>query len=182
MLYVAFLRGINLGKRQVKMDDLRAALARFGYPGAQTLIASGNVLLTSDAPPDVAKLEAGLERHFGFHIGIVIRSVGQLHDLIASDPFNGVEHNDDQHLFVTFASGPIGSRLDTINPEKGVFDLPRIDDDQFFIIGYRREDGRYTQYGVDIEKPFRDMTVTTRNWNTILRMVAKAGQKQESKK
>lgn len=181
MHYVTFLRGINLGKRQVKMDDLRKALADLGYPGAQTLIASGNVLLTADAPPDVTALEAGLESHFGFHIGIIVRSVEALRDLIASDPFNGVEHNDDQHLFVTFASGPIGDRLAAITPEKGVFDLPRVDEDQFFIIGYRRENGRYSEFGVDIEKPFRDMTVTTRNWNTILRMVAKAGQTQESK-
>lgn len=174
MQYVAFLRGINLGKRQVKMDELRKVLAGLGYPGAQTLIASGNVLLRADTTPDVAALEAGLESHFGFHIGIIIRSVDDLRALIASDPFNGIEHNDDQHLFVTFASGPIGNRLDTIKPEKGVFDIPRVDDEQFFIIGYRRDNGRYSEYGVDIEKPFRDMIVTSRNWNTIQRMVAKA--------
>lgn len=174
MKYVAFLRGINLGKRQVKMDELRKTLAGLGYPDAQTLIASGNVLLHSDKLPDVRELESGLEKHFGFHIGIIIRSVDDLRKLIESDPFNGVEHNDDQHLFVTFASGPIADRLATIKPEKGVFDIPRVDDDQFFIIGYRRENGRYSEFGVDIEKPFRDMIVTTRNWNTIQRMVAKA--------
>lgn len=182
MQYVAFLRGINLGKRKVKMDELRKVLADLGYPGAETLIASGNVLLTSDMRPDVEKLEAGFKQHFGFDIPTIIRSIDDLRTLIASDPFDGAEHNDDQHLFVTFAAGPIGNRLDGVEPEPGVFDLSRIDQDQFFFIGYRRADGRYTQFGVDFEKLFRDLTITNRNWNTILRMVEKAGQKHESKK
>lgn len=174
MKYVAFLRGINLGKRTVKMDELRKALAGLGYPGAQTLIASGNVLIESDNAPDVAALEKGLEDHFGFPIGIVIRSVEQLRAMVASDPFNGVEHNDDQHLFVTFANGSIGGRLAGIAPIQGVFDLPRVDDDQFFIVGYRQPNGRYSEWGIDLDKPFKDMTVTNRNWSTILRMLDKA--------
>lgn len=181
MYYVAFLRGINLGRRKVKMDELRKVLAGLGYPGAETLIASGNVLLESDTDPDVEALEKGMEAHFGFAIPTIIRSLAQLQDMIASDPFNGAEHNDYQHLFVTFAAGPIGDRLAGVRPEPGVFDLPRIDDDQFFIIGYRRDNGRYSEFGVDFEKLFRDLTITNRNWNTILRMVDKAAQKQESK-
>ncbi len=181
MYYVAFLRGINLGKRKVKMDELRKVLADLGYSGAETLIASGNVLLKSDKEPDVEALEKGMKAHFGFAIPTIIRSLEELQDMIASDPFNGEEHNDDQHLFVTFVAESIGDRLDGVQAEPGVFDLTRIDEDQFFFIGYRRDDGRYTQFGVDFEKLFRDLTITNRNWNTILRMVDKAAQKQESK-
>lgn len=182
MYYVAFLRGINLGKRKVKMDELRRVLADLGYPGAETLIASGNVLLQADRAPDVDALEKGMEAHFGFPIPTIIRSLEQLQDMIASDPFNGEAHNDDQHLFVTFAAGPIGDRLAGVEPEPGVFEMPRIDEQEFFFIGYRREDGRYTQFGVDFEKLFRDLTITNRNWNTILRMVEKAAQKQKGQK
>ena len=182
MDYVAFLRGINLGKRKVKMDELRKALAALGYPGAETLIASGNVLLSADQTPDVKKLETGLDRHFGFPIPVIIRSVARLRALIDSDPFDGAAHDDDQRLFVTFAAGPIGDLLKDVKPEKGVFDLPRIDADQFFIIGYRRDNGRYSEYGVDFEKIFRDLTITNRNWNTVLRIVDKAEQKPEVRK
>lgn len=172
--YVLFLRGINLGKRRVKMDELRKALAALGYPGAQTLIASGNVLVESDGPPEIAALEAGLEKHFGFFIPVVMRGVAELDALIASDPFDGIEHNDDQHLFVTFAAGPLGTRLDAVQSEPGVFTITRIDEDQFFVIGYRRDNGRYSEWGIDLDKLFSDLIVTTRNWTTVKRMVEKA--------
>ena len=45
--YVALLRGINVGGHVVKMDRLRALFAEAGLSGAQTFIASGNVLFSS---------------------------------------------------------------------------------------------------------------------------------------
>ena len=41
------LRGINLGKRRVKMDDLRALYGSLGLTDAKTYVQSGNVVFKS---------------------------------------------------------------------------------------------------------------------------------------
>ena len=59
--YVAFLRGINLGKRRVKMNHLRDLFTAMGHENVSTYIASGNVVFTS-ATRSIAKLENHIEQ------------------------------------------------------------------------------------------------------------------------
>ena len=47
--YVAFLRGVNLGKRTVKSAELKAAFEAMGFENVKTLLASGNVLFDARA-------------------------------------------------------------------------------------------------------------------------------------
>ena len=42
--YVALLRGINVGGRNVKMDRLREIFESLGFSNVETFIASGNVI------------------------------------------------------------------------------------------------------------------------------------------
>jgi hypothetical protein len=66
---VAFLRGINLGsRRRVAMAELRDLLAGHGYDDVQTLLQSGNVVLT--ASTSGARLERELERLLAFVEGL----------------------------------------------------------------------------------------------------------------
>ena len=55
--YVALLRGVNLGKRQLKMDDLRRIAAGLGLEDAKTYIASGNLLFRSGKAEKALKVE-----------------------------------------------------------------------------------------------------------------------------
>ena len=56
MRWFGFLRGVNLGKRTMKMDKLARELTALGLDDASTFIASGNC--SFEAPPaDAAKLE-----------------------------------------------------------------------------------------------------------------------------
>ena len=45
--YAVFLRGINVGGINIKMAALRDALQAAGFQDAGTLLASGNVVLTT---------------------------------------------------------------------------------------------------------------------------------------
>lgn len=62
---VALLRGVNLGKRQLKMDDLRAIGERLGLEACRTFIASGNLLFRSDREPVMLKerMDTALAAH-----------------------------------------------------------------------------------------------------------------------
>lgn len=61
MKYVAFLRGINLGKRQIKMNDLQKVFIDLGFSSVKTLIASGNVLFETQEENE-EKLRETLEK------------------------------------------------------------------------------------------------------------------------
>lgn len=48
MIYAVFLRGINIsGKNKIPMKELKAILSKNGYPDAETLLNSGNIVLSS---------------------------------------------------------------------------------------------------------------------------------------
>jgi uncharacterized protein (DUF1697 family) len=66
--YIAFLRGINLGKRRLPMSRLKALFEELGFETVETFIASGNVLFSSKAS-DASQLEAGIARHLEMSLG-----------------------------------------------------------------------------------------------------------------
>ena len=45
--YIAFLRGMNLGKRRLPMSRLKELFEELGFNDVETFIASGNVLFSS---------------------------------------------------------------------------------------------------------------------------------------
>jgi len=62
MQYVAFLRGMNLGKRRLEMSKLRALFEELGFRDVSTFIASGNVIFGANTK-DRSKLESRIAAH-----------------------------------------------------------------------------------------------------------------------
>jgi uncharacterized protein (DUF1697 family) len=87
--YVALLRGINLGKRQLKMDELKRIAAELGLATPKTYIASGNLLFVSDKREKIlkAELERALAEHMGAAVPVMIRSAKQMADAAKANPF-----------------------------------------------------------------------------------------------
>lgn len=88
--HVAFLRAVNVGKRQVKMERLRQVVEELGYGAARTHIASGNV--SFDAAGGGAaierKLEPALEAAFGFEIPTFVRTLAEVEQATDASPFD----------------------------------------------------------------------------------------------
>lgn len=87
--YVALLRGVNLGKRQLRMEDLRRIAGELGYGSARTYIASGNLLFASGKSEKAlkAELEAALEKHMGAEVAVMIRSAKEMASVVKANPF-----------------------------------------------------------------------------------------------
>lgn len=66
--YIAFLGGINVSGRRVKMDHLRRLFEHLGLLDVETFIASGNVFFKS-AEQDVRVLQTLIERHLEAELG-----------------------------------------------------------------------------------------------------------------
>ena len=72
MVYVALLRGINVGgNSKVEMPRLKSTFERLGFTKVVTYINSGNVIFYDDARTSaqiVVDIEKGIQEYFGFAI------------------------------------------------------------------------------------------------------------------
>ncbi len=92
MSHVAFLRGMNLGKRRITNDDLRAHVEALGFEDVRTFRASGNVLFRARPGVDAtATFEAGLAERLGYLVQTFVRSRDELAETLARVPFTDAE-------------------------------------------------------------------------------------------
>lgn len=113
--HVAFLRAINVGGHNVKMDRLRMLFGELGLPEIETFIASGNVLFNAPSPKtasiaSTAKLEARIESHLlnalGYEVSTFIRPLSELATIASGHPFE--THEADGHaLSIGFVKAPL---------------------------------------------------------------------------
>ena len=109
--YIAFLRGINLGKRRLTMDALRACIEQLKFTDVATFIASGNVIFSSkegDATKLTKKIEAHLQASLGYSVDTFLRTRAEVAALAAYRPFGKADMENDAHtLFVGFLTAPL---------------------------------------------------------------------------
>ncbi len=95
--YLAFLRGINLGHRRIKMDQLAELFRELKFTDVHTFIASGNVIFSSPSA-SVTKLTRQIEPHLhaslGYEVDTFLRTRTELSALAAFHPFS---HADMTH-------------------------------------------------------------------------------------
>jgi uncharacterized protein (DUF1697 family) len=89
--YVAFLRGMNLGKRRIKNEELRAEFETLGFADVATFRASGNVIFAIDDGEKEAaltkRIEAGLGDALGYEVSVFLRSCAEVSAIAAEEPF-----------------------------------------------------------------------------------------------
>ncbi len=173
MRYVALLRGINVGGRNViAMADLRETFEDAGCTAVSTYIQSGNVLFSSAAPRAALErdLEALLERRFGVPLVVVLRSHQQLRSVVAKAPPGFGEKPETYHSDVVFLKAPLTSRqamrvvearegVDRAWPGTGVLYFERLSS--------RRAQSRMSRLASTPE--YRLMTI--RNWTTTTKLL-----------
>jgi len=160
MSWVALLRGINVGGRNiVPMAELRRLFEECGCTEVSSYIASGNVLFTA-GEPDRAGLEQAVESTFGVSSPIVLRTSEELARIVASHPFGA----DTSQTYVAFLGGTPGA-ADSLD----------VGPDRFEVVGV----DVYLQYpngvhgskltGALLERRL-GVTATIRNWRTVTRL------------
>ncbi len=174
--YVALLRGINVGgNKKVPMAVLKKALEKEGYENVKTLLASGNVLLDGgekDAATLRKNLEPLLEKTFDFTIPVIVRTAKELEALAKKNPFKGVKVDDDTRLYVTFlgASKPKGTiKIPYASPD-GTFRILLAAKTE--VVSVLQLDGTRTVDAMLVLEKEYGKDVTTRNWNTVMKLLA----------
>lgn len=102
--YVAFLRAVNVGGRQVKMEALRALLEQAGLKNVKTYIQSGNVIFDSGAKGIALepKIEQLLKKNLGFDVPTCIRSMAEIQAVLDNNPYPGVVPDKDLQIYIAF--------------------------------------------------------------------------------
>lgn len=165
-VWVAFLRAVNVGKRQMKMAELNALCAELGYTGIKTILASGNVRFECAHDPK-AELEAAIEKRWGWSSEAVMRSGTEIETMLASAPFAAYPDEGNFHRYVMLFEKPLlqGASYTGILDD---YDVVRVDAREIYLVGYRQPDGRH---GPGLDKFNRQLekgaVATMRNWNTI---------------
>lgn len=174
MRYVAFLRGINVGgNHKVPMGDLKNVLIAMGFSDVKTLLNSGNVLFICDET-DVSilqkKIREQLEKTFGFSIGTLIHTQKEIQKMVTTNPFKNIMVTEQTRLYVTFLSDvpKSGLKIPYESPEKN-FKILKISDNAIFSVLTLSEKYNTTDAMKIIEKEY-GKNVTTRNWNTVVKL------------
>ena len=183
--YVAFLRGINVGgNKLIKMESLRQVFESLGFTNVWTYIASGNIVFdarANNAGAIKTKIEKELKDSLGHQVTVALLTFADLASIVKADPFAGIEASKDVGLYVAFLSSPatLRPRLPLTFPKENV-EVLALQDRAVFIVVQRKPDGTFAFPNDFIEKQF-GVVATTRNWNTV-RKIVEAGRKKGPQK
>lgn len=175
--YIALLRGINIGKRRVKMEALKNIFAAMGLEQVRTYIQSGNVVFQAQPLPEVSELEAAiaykLHQELGFLVPVLLRTAAAWQSIITQNPFIIAEpHIETTHLHATFLQQtPAPALWQQLQQQSAVhFDNTpdRWQAAENMLYLYCPQPYHQTPFSPAFLEKYLKVATSTRNWNTVL--------------
>jgi uncharacterized protein (DUF1697 family) len=170
---ISMLRGVNLGKRRIKMEDLRSLYSSLGLQDPQTYVQSGNVVFQTgktDLPRLAKQIEAAIEKNFSFHSDVILRTAPEMRAILENSPFKTRQGIEPAKLLVTFLpldpGAEIRQRLQSFecSPEELHCSAREL------YIYFPNGMGRSVLSWTRLEKILQS-TYTGRNWNTVSKLL-----------
>ena len=171
--YICFLRGINVGgHHKLPMAELRIEMEKMGFKNVKTLLNTGNIVFEA-IDYDLVILEEKISKHlkatFGFNVPTILRKFEIITELIGNEPFKNVIVTKDHRLYTSFLRND--STLDLILPwtseDKSFMILSIFDNVILSVLDLSKSNT--TKAMAALDKKF-GKDITTRNWNTILKI------------
>lgn len=166
--FVGFLRGINVGGRNIlPMKELRALLEELGLEKVKSYIQSGNVVFQSamgDTDSLSQEVRTTIKERYGFAPQVLFLHHEELRIAVASNPFpDGESEPKTIHLFfmASAAGSPDMAKLESLRTESERFKLVG----QVFYLHAPDGIGR-SKLAANIENSL-GVPVTARNWRTV---------------
>lgn len=92
MIYVALLRGINVGgNNKIEMKILKSVFEKAGMSSVKTYINSGNIIFADDSHPAnelAVVLEKAIQAHFDLSIKVLVYGFDEFQRIAANIPAN----------------------------------------------------------------------------------------------
>jgi uncharacterized protein (DUF1697 family) len=175
--YIALLRGINVGGNKIiKMQDLKAMFQSLGFEDVRTYIQSGNVVFEGEEQSESlisGIIERQIEETFGFAVSVIMRTLDELEQTIANNPFKLTDKEDFKRWYVSFLPAePSAEALDKLRIYEDGPDQIRFVGREMYVL-YEVSVSQSPLFKVSFDK-ILGMPVTTRNWNTLNKLVTMA--------
>jgi len=174
MKWAAMLRGINLGKRQLKSVELKAVVEGMGFTEVKTILASGNVVFEADdAEPEALErdLHAALEKATGLKSEVFVRNLAELTELVGNNPFPDEARERPSFLVVSFHRDPVDQKaIDRLVASYAGSERMVVIGRELFI-DFPDGQGRSNLIPV-MAKARLSQANTGRNWNTVQKLLA----------
>ena len=179
--FIAFLRAINVGGHNVKMEELRALFESLGLSNVETFIASGNVVFEAPENADNLrqKIEAHLHKSLGYAVTAFIRTDSEIAEIARYKPFDEAKLQAAQALNVAFLAGPLSDEA-----QRTLLRLST-DIDEFHVHGRemywlcQRKQSESTFSNALFERTLK-VKSTFRGWNTVQKLAEKYPPRQDS--
>jgi uncharacterized protein (DUF1697 family) len=175
--YIALLRGVNVGGNVLKMERLRAACMELGLTHVRTYVQSGNVVFAAQG--SAAHWSSALEQKLigasRLAVSVMVRTETQLARVAAANPFlrePGIDHARLAVVFLNRAPGRAAwQALDALGAGSDRFHTAGTEIYLHCPNGFGRT--KLTNNAVERALVVR---ATSRNWNTVTKLVAMAAE------
>ncbi len=165
-LYIALLRGINVGGRnRLPMADLQTCLSATGATDVQTYIQSGNAVFKSMADPvDLDRRIADqIQTVAGFTPQVMVLPADRFRAIAAGNPYADLA-DAEKSVHVWFLDGPSATSHSEINDRCSASEQLRLSDDALYLYA---PDGIGRSKLANAMERLLGTTATARNWRTI---------------
>lgn len=175
-VYVVMLRAVNVGANPLKMEWLREACGELGFGNVRTFLQSGNVVLSSKlgATAVARKLKDKIDGQTRLPVPLFVRTAAEMARIATANPFLDAKGIDPTKLHVTFleraAIDVDSAKLDKLAGTRDRYELAGREVYLHCPINY----GQSKLSNTAIERILGP--ATTRNWNTVNRLAAMAGE------
>jgi len=174
--YIVFLRGINVsGQNIIKMKLLKEAFLKNNLSPIQTYIQSGNIFIPHYKDSSTAlkhKIELILLKEFHIKTICIVKPVHELKSLIRNIPF---PTDNTKQLYFTFTESTATQKniqsLKTTTPQTDQFSVDKNCIYIRCINGFAK-----TKLTTNFFEKHLNLKATTRNWNTVHKMIAMANE------
>ncbi len=87
--FCAFLRGVNVKGTNMKMADVCSVFQKAGMRDVSSVLASGNILFSSDKSADELKklLEKAMSAHFNYEAFLFLKDKNEVETIVGKNPF-----------------------------------------------------------------------------------------------
>ena len=173
--HIAFLRAINVGGHNVKMDFLRQLFESLGFSNVETFIASGNIIFDAKAGNVKAlekKIETCLHEALGYEVATFIRTDAELTEIVSYRPFPQSKLDSAMALNIGFLAEPLddSTKQKLMSLQTDIDDFHTHGREIYWLCKKKQSDSKISN--VVIEKKLGVMT-TLRGVNTVKKIAEK---------
>jgi uncharacterized protein (DUF1697 family) len=173
--YFAFLRAINVGGHNVKMDHLRALFEYLSFTNVETFIASGNLIFESksrNAKTLKREIEEQLRVSLGYEVATFLRTDNELAEISKYSPFSAADLKTATTINIGFVDEPLSNEIrKALMKLKTKIDQFHVHEREIYWLS-RMKQGESTFSNAVFERILKGKS-TFRGVNTISRLAAK---------